>query len=368
MLPDPRPYFSNIADPRRETKNKLHKLSDIIMIVFCSVISGIEDWVGMEIFAEEKETWFREFLELPNGIPSHDTLSDVMGRLKPGAFSEAFLCWTQRAIPSLEGEQVCIDGKTLCGSRMDGKAIHLLSAYAAKARLVLTQQAVDGKTNEITAIPEILKCLNLKGAVISIDAMGCQRSIAEDIVQAGADYVLALKGNQPTLYEDSKLWLDTETEKGHLEVYETVDKDHGRIEIRRYTLSSTIGWLLERHDWPGLQAVGRVESTRIIGDKTSTEYRYYLVTFTDLKRFAECTRNHWSIENKQHWVLDVQFAEDSNRARIDYSAENLALVRRMALNVLQQNKPKKYSLRQSKMRASINDAYRLELIFGKPST
>jgi hypothetical protein len=179
MLPDPRPYFAELTDPRRETKNKLHKLTDIIMIVFCAVLSGIEDWVGMETFAEEKEQWFRTFLELPNGIPSHDTLSDVIGRLLPGVFAEAFLYWAQSALPSLAGEQICLDGKTLRGSRMNGKAVHVLSAYAAKARLVLAQTTVDGKSNEITAIPEILSCLDLKGAVVTIDAMGCQKAIAK---------------------------------------------------------------------------------------------------------------------------------------------------------------------------------------------
>lgn len=368
MLPDPRPYFAEITDPRRETKNKLHKLNDILMIVFCSVLSGIEDWVSMETFAEDKEGWFRGFLELPNGIPSHDTLSDVLGRLQPGAFADAFLCWTQTVLPSLNGEQICIDGKTLRGSRVNGKAVHLLSAYAAQARLVLTQAIVDGKTNEITVIPDLLSCLDLKGAVVTIDAMGCQKSIAQDIVEAGADYVLALKDNHPSLCDDVKLWLDTETEKGCLDVYETIEKDHGRIEIRRYVLSTDIEWLLKQHDWTGLKAVGRIESTRIIGHQTSTDYRYYLVSLPDLKRFAECARNHWQIENSQHWVLDVQFGEDNNRARIDHSAVNLALVRRMALNVLRINKPKKYSLKQSKLRAAINDDYRFELIFGHQST
>jgi predicted transposase YbfD/YdcC len=364
MLPDPRPYFSDIRDPRRETKNKLHKLGDILMIVFCSVLSGIEDWVGMETFAEVKEDWLRQFLELPNGIPSHDTLSDVMGRLEPGMFAEAFLCWTQSALPSLEGEQVCIDGKTLRGSRLDNKAVHVLTAYAAKGQLVLTQMAVDNKTNEITAIPEILSCLDIKGAVVTIDAMGCQKNIAAEIIQGEADYVLALKDNHPQLCEDAKLWLDTEAGKGSLPIHETLDKNHGRIEIRRYTLSSNIDWLSQKPDWSGLQALGRVESTRIMGDKTSTEYRYYLLSLTDINRFAESTRNHWSIENSQHWVLDVQFNEDKNRARIDHSAENLALVRRMALNVLRKNKSPKYSIRQSKTRAAINDGYRFELIFG----
>ena len=368
MLPDPRPYFAELADPRRATKNKLHPLQDILMIVFCAVLSGIEDWVGMETFTCEKEAWFRQFLELPNGIPSHDTLSDVMGRLAPGVFAAAFLRWSQSALPSLAGEQVCLDGKTLRGSRGKDGAVHLLSAYAAKARLVLAQQAVDGKSNEITAIPPVLDLLELEGAVVSIDAMGCQKAIADKIHQAGADYVLALKDNHPTLCEDVALWLDTEAAKGALAVHETVEKDHGRIEIRRYVLSGNLDWLAQKPEWAGLQAVGRVESTRIVGGQTSTECRYYLSSLTGLERFAGVVRGHWAIENSQHWVLDVQFGEDANRARKDHSAENLGLVRRMALNVIRHNGPSKDSLRIRKLRASLNDDYRFALILGKPST
>ena len=197
ILPDPRPYFAKLEDPRRETKNKLHKPSDILMIVFCAILGGVEDWVNMEVFAQDKESWFRRFLELPNGIPSHDTLSDVTGRLTPGVFAEAFECWTQQAIPGLSGEQICLAGKSLRGRRCQQGAVPLLTAYAAKARLVLAQQTVASKSNEITAIPAILAALDLTGAVVTIDAMGCQKSIAEQIVKAKADYVLALKENPP---------------------------------------------------------------------------------------------------------------------------------------------------------------------------
>lgn len=365
MLPDPRPYFADLPDPRRNTKNKLHPLSDILMIVFCAVLSGIEDWVGMEEFAREKEAWFRRFLKLPNGIPSHDTLSDVVGRLAPGVFAHAFMRWAQTALPSVAGEQICLDGKTLRGSRGKAGAVHLLSAYAAKARLVLASQAVDGKSNEITAIPQVLDLLELQGAVVSIDAMGCQKAIAEKISQAGADYVLALKGNHPQLSEDVGLWLDTGAGKGALRVLETVDKGHGRIEIRRYVLSDRLDWLEQKIEWVGLQAVGRVESTRIMGDQTITECRYYLSSLTNLERFADAVRGHWAIENSQHWVLDVQFGEDAHRARKNHSPANLALLRRMALNVIRHNSPSKHSLRIRKLRASLNDDYRFELIFGK---
>lgn len=368
MLPNPAPYFSELKDPRRETKNKLHKLGDIVMIVLCAVLSGIEDWVGMEEFAKEKEDWLHEFLELPGGIPSHDTLSDVLGRLDPKAFAEAFTRWVQAALPSLSGQQICLDGKTLRGSREGDRAVHLMSAFVVEARWVLAQQAVGEKTNEITAIPDLLAMLDISGALISIDAMGCQKTVASTIINAGADYVLALKDNHPTLCEDVKLWLDTEIDKERLAVHETVDKGHGRIEIRRYSVSADIDWLEQKSEWTGLTAVGRVESTRIIGDKTSVETRYFLCSFNDLIRFSEGVRLHWSIENQQHWVLDVQFGEDANRARKDHSAENLALMRRAALNLLRNNGPTKDSLRRRKLRACLSDRYRSELLFGNAST
>lgn len=368
MLPDPRPYFADLRDPRCETRNKLHALHDIVMIVLCAVLSGEEDWVGIADFAQEKEAWFRGFLDLPNGIPSHDTLSDVLGRIDPAAFAAAFSAWATAALPVLAGEQVCLDGKAVRGSR-DGAtaAVHLMSAFAGRARWVLAQQAVADKSNEITAIPNLLAQLQLRGSVVSIDAMGCQKSIAAAIVTAGADYVLALKDNHPTLCDDARLWLDGEIAGGRLPVQETVEKGHGRIEIRRYALSTQIDWLAGKPDWVGLQALGRVESTRIIGKHTSTECRYFLCSLPDRDQFAATVRRHWSIENQQHWVLDVQFGEDACRTRKDHSAENLSLIRRMALNLLRRDGRPGESLRRRKRRAGLNDAYRLQLLFGDPS-
>ena len=371
MLPqllDPRPYFADLPDPRRETRNKLYPLQDTLMIVRCAVLSGVEDWVGMEAFAEEKETWLRGFLDLPNGIPSHDTLSDVLGRIDPVAFRAAFTAWATAALPGLAGEQVCVDGKAVRGSR-DGEnpAVHLVSAFAGRARWVLAQQAVAEKSNEITAIPDLLALLDLRGAVVSMDAMGCQKAIAQTIIEGGADYVLALKDNPPTLCEDVQLWLDTEVARGCLPIQETLEKDHGRIEIRRYALGSQIGWLEAKPDWAGLQAVGRVESTRIIGDRASTECRYFLGSFSDRDRFAATVRGHWGIENQQHWVLDVQFGEDACRTRNDHSAQNLALIRRVALNMLRHNGPPRDSIRRRKLRAALNDDYRLHLLLGQSS-
>jgi predicted transposase YbfD/YdcC len=364
MLPNPQPYFANLPDPRRETKNKLHELEDIVMIVLCAVLSGIEDWVGMEIFAEERAGWFRGFLELPNGIPSHDTLSDVMGRINPLSFREAFLAWVEEALPSLSGRHVAVDGKTLRGSRVGEKAVHLMSAFAWEARWVLGQVAVDGKSNEIRAIPDLLEMLELRGATVSIDAMGCQKEIAAQIVEGGADYVLALKDNHPTLHEDVRLWLDTEARAGRLPVLETLEKDHGRLEVRRYRLSSALDWLDGHQDWRGLRAVGRVEAERHVNGKVSLEQRYFLCSFDDLSRFATVVRGHWRIENSQHWVLDVVFGEDDHRTRMNHAPENLALIRRTALNLVRQNGHPKESLKRRRLRASLNDTCRWQLLTG----
>lgn len=365
-LLDPRPFFADITDPRRETKNKLHALHDILFIVLSAVLSGIEDWVGMEDFAREKESWLRSFITLINGIPSHDTLSNVMSRINPIAFRDALTAWATTSLPGLAGQHIAIDGKTLRGSRDDEATVHLLSAYASQARWILTQQAVAEKSNEITAIPDLLSLLDLQGAIVTIDAMGCQKAIAADIHTAGADYALMLKENHPTLHDDVKLWLDTECDKGRLPVLETMDKDHGRIEIRRAVLSTSIDWLGSKQEWTALQSIGRVESTRITGDKTTVDYRYYLCSFTDLIRFQQVTREHWAIENSQHWVLDVQFGEDANRAHVDHSAENLALVRRVALNMLRHNGNPKQSIRRRKQKSILNDDYRKNLILGIP--
>jgi predicted transposase YbfD/YdcC len=330
MLPNPMPYFEDLKDPRRETKNKLHKLNDIVMIVLCAVLSGVEDWVGMEEFAKEKAAWFRGFLELPNGIPSHDTLSDVLGRIDPQAFRDAFLCWVQAALPSLSGEQLCLDGKTLRGSRSGDKAVHLPGAYAAKARWVLVQQAVGEKTNEITAIPDLLSQLDIAGTVVSIDAMGCQKAIAQTIVDAKADYVLALKDN------------------------------HKALALARYrngSRAAAVPW----NGGQGSRTLGNPPLRLKLPDRLAR-------TKAGVERFAQSARRHGCIENRQHWVLDVQFGEDGNRARKDHSPENLALIRRMALNLLDNHGPSKDSLRRRKLRACLSDRHRGELIFGKNKT
>jgi len=363
MLPNPQPFFADLPDPRRQTRNKLHKLEDIVMITLCAVLGGYEDWVSIEDFGYGNETWLRGFLELPNGIPSHDTLSDVIGRIDRDAFAQAFGDWVQAGLPELAGHQVAIDGKSLRGSRGEDGTVHVISAFATQARLVLAAKAIPDKANEITAIPGLLAQLDLAGAVVTIDAMGCQKNIAKAIVDQQADYVLALKENHPTLHDDIKLWLDDNDEKGYVRMHETVEKDHGRIETRRTVVSTELEWLAQKEEWTGLQAVAMVESTREIGDKVSYERRYYLCSMTDVTRIALTIRDHWAIENQQHWILDVQFGEDAHRTRKDHSAANLGLIRRTALNLLQQDTSNKWSIRRRKMRSLSDLAYREALLF-----
>lgn len=363
MLSDPRPYFTDLPDPRRETRNKLHKLEDIVMITLCAVLCGDEDWVSIEDFGHENEAWLRQFLELPHGIPSHDTLSDVMGRIHPEAFAQAFSAWAQAGLPALVGQQVAIDGKSLRGSRDGDGMIHMISAFATQARIVLASQAIPDKENEITAIPDLLAQLDLKGAVVTIDAIGCQKRIAQAIVEQQADYVLALKENHATLYDDVKLWLDTNDAEGYVHVAQSVEKDHGRIETRRVAVSKELDWLGQKTEWAGLKAVALVESIRETGDKLSRERRYYLCSMTEVQRIAHTIRQHWTIENQQHWILDVQFGEDAHRTRKNHSAANLALIRRTALNLLQADSTDKRSIRRRKRRALGNLAYRESLLF-----
>lgn len=365
MLPNPQPYFADLPDPRRETKNKLHKLQDMLMITFCAQLSGIDDWVGMEVFAQEREGWLRGFLELPNGIASHDTLSEVMGRLNPAAFRQAVLTWVKVALPSLAGQHVAVDGKTLRGAGDDAGPVPLISAFVSQAQWVLAQLPVADKSNEIKAIPPLLAMLDLRGATVSIDAMGCQNAIAEQSIDGGGNYVLALQANPPQLHEDVQLWLDTAFESGQVERLETLDKDHGRLEIRRYALSAQREWLEARAPWAGLQALGLVESQREDNNgKVSVERRYSLCSKPDLEHFAQSVRAHWSIENQQHWVLDGQFGEDHNRTRTDHAPENLALIRRCALNLLRQNGKTGESIKRRRLRAALNDDYRWQLLAG----
>jgi predicted transposase YbfD/YdcC len=371
---DPRSYFADLDDPRRDTKNKLHSLQDIIFIVVSSILSGIEDWVGMQDFVYERLEWFKRFIPLANGVPSHDTISNVIGRLKPKQFSTCFSEWVTSILPNLSGHHIAIDGKALCGSDDGSKngMTYILSAFASASRLVLAQHDVVGKGNEIAGIEEVLKMLELKGSLITIDAIGAQKNLVSQIVSGGADYVIALKGNQEKLHEGAKTFLDSEIEEKKLSPFhDGIVKDHGRIENRIYYLSSDLSWLDEetKNLWSGIESVGVVESQRTVikTGKTTTEKRYYINSTTDIEQFASAVRQHWAIENQQHWVLDVQFREDDHIARKDHRAANLALIRRIALNLMRAHstsEDQKRSMRRRKRLAGLTDQRREQLLFG----
>jgi predicted transposase YbfD/YdcC len=369
-LPDPRAYFASLEDPRRDTKNKLHSLSDILLIVFVAVLSGIEDWVGMVDFARLKEQWFRKYIELPNGIPSHDTLSNVIGRIKPKQFSECFTRWVSDALPSLGGQHIAIDGKSLNGSVTDkDDNVYIMSAFASEAKLVLTQSAVDGKGNEIKAIPPLLDMLELEGSVVTIDAIGAQKKIVQKIVDAKADFVISLKGNQGNLHDAVIANFRELEKKNNFASCETLEKSHGRIETRAYFLNTNVERILqENKGWPGIKSVGMVESTREVKGKITKEERYYISSLTNVDAFSKAVREHWSIENTEHWILDVQFREDEHVARKDHRAANLALVRRVALNLLRRDEQNKRSIRRKKRFAALDDQWRDHFLFGASTT
>ena len=250
-------------------------------------------------------------------------------------------------------------------SSKENSTIYMMSAFASQAQLVLAQHSVEGKGNEIGAIPELLDMLELDGALVTIDAIGAQKKIVQCLRAAKADYAISLKGNQGTLHEDAKLWLDTEAQAMRIPMTQTLEKSHGRIETRRYWLSDDLTWFDARENWDGLRAVGMVESERTVGSKTSLERRYYITSLTNVERFAGAVRDHWAIENKEHWVLDVQFGEDAHQARKDHRAANLAVVRRIALNLLRRNGTDKRSLRRRMRLASLDDRLRAHLLFGR---
>jgi predicted transposase YbfD/YdcC len=364
-------HFATLTDPRVE-RTKEHQLLDILTIALCAIISGADEWVAMEAYGNAKREWFATFLALPNDIPSHDTFGRVFAALDPDQFQHCFLAWVQSAVALTEGSVIACDGKTARRShdRGAGKAaVHMVSAWASANRLVLGQIAVEEKSNEITALPALLNLLMLKGCIVTIDAMGCQTAIARTIIEREADYVLALKENQETLYHEVvHLFADADATDGadyDRDHAQTVDSGHGRVEIRRYqTISDpvTLAHLDPDAAWAGLRAIGMVEAERREKGKVSRERRYYLTSLGEAATFGRAVRGHWGIENGLHWVLDIAFREDESRARAGASAANLVVLRHIALNLLKKEQTAKVGIKNKRLKAGWDERYLLKVI------
>lgn len=350
-------HFGRLEDGREEGK-VLHPLPEILLVTLCGVIAGAEGWEDIEDYGESKLEWLRGLLPFAHGIPSDDTLRRFFRAIDPQAFQEIFVGFVRELLPRAADHLIAIDGKTLRRSH-DGtvKALHLVSAFATEARLVLAQVPTAEKSNEITAIPELLKLLDLRGATVSIDAMGCQRDIAQAIVEGGGHYLLGLKGNQGTLHEDVRLFFEKPPEGIIFATYEDTDKGHGRLETRRCDVTNDTGWLQETHRWPHLQSIIRITATRSISNKTTTETRYYITDdIPNPARILANTRSHWAIENTLHWTLDMSFGEDACRIRKNNAPIAMATIRHVALNLLQTAKQNRESIKRLRKKAGWDDA------------
>lgn len=358
-------HFGELPDPRVE-RTKLHSLHDILVIALCAVIGGADSWVEVAIFGTAKEAWFRRFLCLANGIPSHDTFGRVFAALDPDAFCRCFTSWLSTGMSALNGQVIAIDGQTLRRSfeTATGKrSIHRVSAWASEARLVLGQVKTAEKSNEITAIPELLRLLEIRGCIVTIDAMGCQRAIVSEIVARGAGYVISLKGNQTTMHDEVREYFAWAEKQSYRDVphtfFESVEKDHGRIETRRCWCTSDVEWFADRQKWAGLRSFAMVESERTLSGETTSERRFFISSLpgTDAEHFAQAVRAHWGIENGLHWVMDVTFRQDECRVRVRNAAQNFATLRHLALNLIRQETSVNGSLRGRRRRAGWDEAY-----------
>ncbi len=354
--------IGRMKDPRRTDRGNIrHRLEDIIIIGLCTRIGGGEDFPAMEEFGKEREKWLKTFLELPNGIPDSDTFRRVFERINPEALSECLYDWL--GCHRAEGSVIAIDGKTICGSKTEShKAYHVVSAFVTENQLVLSELVTNEKSNEITAVPELLDSINIENSIITADAMSCQKEIIKKIVEGGEDYVIGLKGNQPTLLEDISLYFDHFS--GELPYFITRTKDHGRIERREYRLLTDLSWLPQREDWMGLLAVGMATATVIKEGKTSVDTRYFLSSVTDIERFAYAVRKHWAIENQLHWCLDVIFDEDSSKARKDMSSLNLNILRKTALALCKNaDFGRRVSIQKKRFIAALNPQKLFSILF-----
>lgn len=365
-------YFEDLPDQRKQ-KGKRHKLIDIITIAICAVICGADDWASIEGYGNAKQDWLETFLELPHGIPSHDTIGRVFSWLEPEAFQTRFLEWVKAVVKETEGEVIAIDGKKLRRShdRTNGKdAIWMVSAWAKENQLVLGQVKVDEKSNEITAIPTLLDVLDLNNCIVTIDAMGCQHEIANQIVEKGGDYVLSLKENQGNLYEDACALFDGAVEVEFHDVEFTdgkqVNKNHGRIEVRKcwsITDRDFIHYLRGYENWNGLRSIVKVRCRRITSSGESEEDRYFISSLrTPANHILSVIRGHWHIENSLHWVLDTAFREDDSRVRKDHAPQNFAMLRHIAMNLLKKDKCVKLGVKNKRLTAAWDNKYLLRLL------
>ncbi len=367
-------HFQGLEDKRRGA-GKRHKLIDILTIAISGIICGADDWSGIEAYGQAKEEWLKGFLELPHGIPSHDTFGRVFSWLDPKAFEASFLSWVQEVMEITKGQVIAVDGKTVRRSHDHAngqEAIHIVSAWAQKNRLVLGQVKVDEKSNEITAIPGLLRVLDITGCIITTDAMGCQQEIAATVIEKGGDYILALKENQGHLYEDVRELFAGAIEVSFFDVEhtyaETANKNHGRIEVRKcwaITDPDFTHYLRGFENWKGLRSLVKVSCQRQTSTGTSQDDRYFISSLkTPARQMLQAVRGHWSIENSLHWVLDIAFREDESRVRKDHAPENLSVLRHIALNLLKQDLSKKLGIKNKRLVAAWNNDYLIHLFTG----
>ncbi|MDA0265154.1 MAG: ISAs1 family transposase [Chloroflexi bacterium] len=362
-------YFSSLEDPRSDHTRR-HKLIDIVTIAICGVICGADSWVDLEIFGKSKVGWLKGFLELPGGIPSHDTFGRVFSLLDSQQFRDCFSAWVQAVSALNQGQVIAIDGKTVRRSHdksLGRSAIHMVSAWASENRLVLGQTKVAEKSNEITAIPELLALLDVSGCIVTTDAMGCQKEIASLIIEDSGDYVLALKENQGQLYQEVKELFEDEDLVAQVgDFHQTVNKGHGRLERRRcwgIADRECLSFLNSSGAWRGLRSVAKVTGERRIGGKVSIESRYFISSLPgDAKQLLWAVREHWGIENSLHWVLDIAFREDESRVRKGHGPENLATMRHMALNMIRRETSSKGGVKARRLRAGWDEDYLLKVL------
>ena len=366
-------HFSNIKDHRQEGKIE-HKLIDILILCICASISGADGWEMIEEFGKSRLDWLRKFLDLENGIPSHDTIARVMCRINPNKLQDCFLSWVNEIHTLTDGEVIAIDGKTLRGAlRRGGRsgAIHMVSAWACKNGVVIGQKAVNSKENELAAIPKLLEVLELKGCIVTMDAMGAQKSHTKQIVNQGGDYVLAVKENHPTLYKEIEDYFlsvgrSSLQRRKSVSYFRKDGQGHGRKESRRNYISSDLTTLSGKNDWYGLSAIGMVESHRTLGGKTTIEHRFYISSKVfSSKKFGSVVREHWGIENKLHWKMDVGMREDSCPIHRGHAAENLSVVRHISMNLLKEDTSFKKGIKAKRFKAGLDEKYALRVLLGQ---